>query len=298
MSEQEHRQYRQGVLFVAGSAVAWSSSGLFIRWISADLMTILFWRGIISGAAVFALFFFLEGRKAWPILKGMRGPSIWAAVLSTAAMITGIGSMYYGSIADSMVIYATGPFITALVAFLAIGERPNRATVIASVMALAGVVVMLSGVSGGSSPPGILLAVLMTLTASGLAVIMRHHRDVPMLPAMATSAWLCSFSTFWFADPMHVGTQDFLLIIGFGLVQNALGLILYTWGAWRIPAADASLVISLEVPLTPLWVWLVLGEMPSRATLVGGSVVMIALFGHILYEMRRQRGIAVIPPLP
>lgn len=266
MTEAQHGQYRRGVIYIAGSAIAWSSSGLFIRLIGSDLMTTLFWRGIVSGTVVFALFLFLEGRKAWPILKKMRGPSFWAALFSAAAMITGIGSMYYTSIADAMVIYATGPLITAFVAFLTIGERPNRATLVASAAALAGVIVMLAGRSGGSSLFGIVLAVLMTLTASGLAIIMRHHRDVPMLPAMAASAWLCSFATFWFADPTSVGPQDFLLIIAFGIVQNALGLILYTWGAWRIPAADA------------------------------GLIVMVALFGHILCEMRRDRAVPIAPP--
>ena len=43
MLSEEQRQYRIGVVYGAISALAWSSSGLFVRHIGADLMTMLFW---------------------------------------------------------------------------------------------------------------------------------------------------------------------------------------------------------------------------------------------------------------
>ena len=53
-----------------------------------------------------------------------------------------------------------------------------------------------------------------------------------------------------------------------------------------MPAAEATLIAALEVPLTPLWVWLVMSETPTGPTLLGGIVVMAALFGHIYNELR------------
>jgi drug/metabolite transporter (DMT)-like permease len=47
------------------------------------------------------------------------------------------------------------------------------------------------------------------------------------------------------------------------------------------------LIAALEVPLTPLWVWLVFGETPALATLAGGSIVLTAMFVHIYLETRR-----------
>ncbi|WFU08010.1 DMT family transporter [Rhizobium sp. CB3090] len=292
MTLAEQQQYRLGVIYVAGSALAWSTSGLFVRLIHADLMTILFCRGIVSGLGVFSLFFYIERGRAWRILRSMRWPSLATTVFSTASMISGIGSIYYTSVADAMVIYATVPFVTAGVAYVFIKERPSMATLVASVVALFGVIVMLSGEADGSGGwLGKVLAGVMTLTVAGLAVVMRRHRDVPMLPAMALSAWLCSFITFWFASPAMVSGHDLGLIIAFGIVQNAMGLSLYTFGSRLIPAADASLLTSLEVPLTPLWVWMFLAERPSQATLIGGPIVLIALFGHILLEVRRNRAV-------
>lgn len=297
MTITEQNTYRLGVAYVGVSAFLWSLSGLFMRAIEADLMTILFLRGLVSGTTVFMLFMVVERGRVWAILRAMRWPTFWAAVLSAASMMAGLGSLYYTSIADSMVIYATAPFITAFVAFFAIGERPSRATIIASTIAFAGVLYMVTDNEGGGSLLGKGLAVIMSCTVAGLAVVMRKHREVSMLPAMAASAWLVSLTTAPFASPLMASTTDLGLIAAFGVVQNGMGLALYTFGAKRIPAVDASLLTALEVPLTPLWVWIFMNEVPSQATQIGGAVVLAALFGHIFAEMRRNRAPVTVAPL-
>ncbi len=67
MTPDDQRQYRLGVAYGAISALAWSSSGLFIRHIGADLMTMLFWRGIFSGTCVFLVFVCFERARVFGI---------------------------------------------------------------------------------------------------------------------------------------------------------------------------------------------------------------------------------------
>jgi drug/metabolite transporter (DMT)-like permease len=110
---------------------------------------------------------------------------------------------------------------------------------------------------------------------------------------MAISAWLCSSITFWFAAPLAVDSWNLLLIALFGIIQNATGLVLYAIWSRRIPAAEATLIAALEVPFTPLWVWIFLGEAPTGAVLAGGAVVLTALFGYILTDMKPR---SALPP--
>jgi drug/metabolite transporter (DMT)-like permease len=217
----------------------------------------------------------------------MGWPGVGVMCLSSLSMITGIGALRYTTVADAMVIYATVPFVTAILAWALIGERTTRATVIASLVALVGVVVMLAGSEWGGSMFGKLLAVFMMLGMAGFSIILRGHRDIPMLPAMAASAWLTSLVCIWFATPLSITTQDFMLCALFGVLQNAAGLVFYTLGTRRIPAAEATLLAALEVPFTPLWVWLLLNETPPTFTLIGGGIVLVALFTHIWGEFRR-----------
>ncbi len=288
MTAAEFQHHRNGLLLVAMAAAAWSTAGLFVRWVEADLMTMLFWRGIFSGSAVMALFAVIERQRAMKILLGLRWPAFAVAGLCATGMVTGIGAMRFTSVADAMVIYATVPFMTAGLAYLLIGERPSRSTMAASVVALVGVGIMLWGAPWGGSLFGKGLAVLMTLSMASFTVIMRRHREVAMLPAMGLAAWLCSSFCWFFAKPMGISAGDFGLTAMFGVVQNAAGLAFYTFGSRRVPAAEATLIAALEVPLTPFWVWLLIGETPGPQTLAGGAVVLAALFGHILMEFRRN----------
>ena len=116
-----------------------------------------------------------------------------------------------------------------------------------------------------------------------------------MLPAMGASAYLCSFVCFWFVSTLAVSVQELLLIGLFGVLQNALGLILYAYGSRRVPAAEATLIAALEVPLTPFWVLVFINEVPSVPTLIGGAVVLVALFAHILGEFRKTSPYQVQP---
>lgn len=295
MNAEHAAQHRLGLLLVATAALFWSTSGIFVRLISADLFTMLFWRGVFSGSAVMLVYLLMERKAGLLRLRHLPLPVFAVAALSAMSMISGIGSMRYTTVAESLIIYATVPFMTAAFAWVFVGEKPSTRTLVASFVALAGVAIMLKDASLDGSLFGKGLAVLMTIGMAGMTTIMRRHQKVPMLPAMAISAWLCSFVTVWFAAPLSVSGQDFLLIALFGVVQNASGLILYAIWSRKIPAAEATLIAALEVPFTPLWVWLFLGETPAGAVLVGGSVVMLALFGHILTEIRPRR--ALPPPV-
>lgn len=288
MAAQPHAQHQLGLIMVAGAALCWSSAGLFVRGISLDLMTMLMIRGLFSGLAVFTLHCFLEGRLALGDFRRGGWPGVGVALLSAMSMITGIGALRFGAVADALVIYATVPFVTASLAWLLIGERTTRATIIASGVALAGVLVMLLGADWNGSMLGRILACFMTLGMAGFSIIMRRHRDLPMLPAMAASAWLVAFIGIWFADFSSITPWQFLLGALFGCLQNAAGLALYTLGTRRIGAAEATLLAALEVPFTPFWVWLFLNETPGIWTLAGGLVVLAALFTHIWGEFRRS----------
>jgi drug/metabolite transporter (DMT)-like permease len=156
---------------------------------------------------------------------------------------------------------------------------------------------VMDGAGDGGSLLGKGLAILMALTVAALATVMRHYRNIQMLPAMAAASFLCSLSTIWFVDLSSVTAPDLGLIIIFGIVQNACGLALYVVGSRRISAASASLLTALEVPLTPLWTWVFMNDVPTHATLVGGAIVLVALFGHIVVEVRSSRPQPALAPV-
>ena len=79
-----------------------------------------------------------------------------------------------------------------------------------------------------------------------------------------------------------------MLVLGLIVLPASLAMI--GLAPRYLPAPEVSLILRLEALLAPLWVWLVLGEVPSRQTLIGGGIILATLICLSLYTIRKQRG--------
>jgi drug/metabolite transporter (DMT)-like permease len=102
--------------------------------------------------------------------------------------------------------------------------------------------------------------------------------------AIITSGLVCWFMDYGYA----ISTHDVVIVILLGIFQVGLGLVVYTIGSKVVPAAELALLSMTEVLLGPLWVWLFLGETAELHTLLGGSVLMLAIAGNALSGLRRK----------
>jgi drug/metabolite transporter (DMT)-like permease len=159
----------------------------------------------------------------------------------------------------------------------------------ASGVALLGVVVMVVPALGTGRLLGNLLAFAMTVLISGMMVVMRHHRDVDMLPAASLSAFLCSLVVWPWASPAAVTISDFTWLVLFGTTQFGLGQLLLTIGLRSVSATRSALIGALETPLAPAIVWVVLGEVPAVTTCLGGAIVLAAVIGDLLANRETSR---------
>src|SRR5262245_35048389 len=267
----------QGTVLVLVSAFAFSTAGLFTRLVETDVWTMLFWRGLFGGLLIAGYVVWRDGAGALAALRRIGRPGLIAAGCSTAATICFINALRQTSVADVLVINATAPFITAAMAWVWTGVVERRSTLLASSVALLGVVVMVVPTLGSGRVLGNLLALAMTVLISGTMVVMRHHRAVCMLPAAALSAFLCALVVWPCADPLSVTATDFGWLVLFGTTQFGLGQLLLTIGLRSISATRSALIGALETPLAPALVWVVLGEVPAVMTCVGGAIVLGAV---------------------
>ncbi len=276
-----------GSLIVAGSAIAFSTAGLFTRLIAADVWTMLFWRGVFGGLFIAAYIVWRQRAASWAALSAIGRAGLLVASCSTIATICFVTALRQTTVADVTIIYATAPFLAAAIAFVWTRERPSRATLGASVVALAGVVVMCGSALSGGHSLGDLLALGMTALMALMMVVIRKHRHVSMLPAACLSAFACTVAVVPLAHPASVMTEDLVLLGLFGTTQFGLGLLLLTIGSRLISATRASLLANLELPLAPLWVWLAFGEIPSEPTYIGGALVCVAVVLDLVADQLR-----------
>jgi len=191
-----------------------------------------------------------------------------------------------------LIIQSLSPFMAGLLGWLWMGERVGGRTWAAMGVALLGSAIIVSRYvyteAAAGSIGGDLLAFTVALAFAMATVILRRNRHVRMLPAAALAAALTSVVTAVSARPGTAGAGDLLLLALFGSGQLGLGMILFTAGARRIPVAEAALIAVLESVLGPVWVWLAIGENPGVPSLAGGAIVLAALAGHTLADLRQE----------
>lgn len=276
---------RLGLAMVFTSTLAWSTAGLFIRAADTDLANILFWRGTFGVLGMATVLLIFQGRDGLASFTRL-GRAGWAYVLvSVLTLPAYLASLYLTSIAHVAIIYATVPLMTAGLAWVVLREAAPRSAVIAALIALIGAVIMV-GLSSDGTALGDALALAMTFGMGVLVVLARRNPEIPALAAGLVATLLTVLAVApWVATSLPDGSTILILAV-FGLSNSLLGFALFLIGSRRIPAIETALIGALEAPIAPVWVWLVFGETPAPATILGGAIVFAAVFWHILQSSR------------
>ena len=278
----------QGVVLVLISAAVFSSVGLFVKGVDADSWTILFWRGL--SASAFTLIYVSWRGTLYREFMLMGKPGISAAIIGALATAAFIPSFKYTSIANVSLIYAAVPFAAAAIAWVWMREKPALPVLLASLAAFAGVLVIVGGSLDSINLRGDLLALWMTVGMAGFLCIYRRYPQTPAAgPAVLSSLLLVPmvFAPLGLAsgNPLAIPLHEIFLTCSFGLVF-AVASVTMAEGARRLPAAETALISALETPLAPLWAFMVFSELPTSFTLVGGGIILFAVFGSQLYAAR------------
>ena len=290
--------HRRGVVFVLIATVMWSLAGLFARAVPhLDFGAVLFGRagfGGLCGLAV-AAFDWRAGRLELRRLFTPMAPVI--LLLSSTAISGYVAALMTTTVADVLVIYATLPFIAAGMAFVIIGERPSRRTMIAAGVALVGVAVMVADGFGHGRIVGQAWSLFMTTGFAGLVVLQRRDPALPVAPINAAAALIASAFGFCVAGSVRMTAFDVVDLFFFGVTTITLAFAFFMEGAKTVPPAEASLIAMLDVVIGPVWVWLAFREAPSVATFVGGLFVLAAATWRIAPDLRRGGALAPAAPL-
>jgi len=277
---------RQGAMIMLLSALLFSTAGLFTKGVDAGAWSVIFWRGLF--AAVFSTLYVVWRGSLSREFLGMGCSGLMVALASAIGTAAFISAFKLTSIANVALIYATGPLLAAALAWFWFRETPTRGVLIASLTALGGVAIIVSGSLGGVHLQGDLLALLMTLMLSVMMVIYRRHGETPAVGPMILSSLLLLPFAFWLDDPLAVPPDEIAVMAAFGIVFAIAGVTMLE-GARRMPSAEAALISAIETPLAPVWAWLLFSTYPSIHTVIGGSIILIAVFGAQLQQIRRER---------
>jgi drug/metabolite transporter (DMT)-like permease len=276
---------RRGVLLVASAAVCWSSGGLIARLVGTGPWTTNLWRSFFASLFLGLVLSIVGGRGMLAQWRDGGRPVVVAAACMALASSCFILSLAYTSVANTLILMSTGPYVAGLLGWLLLGERVRARTWVSMGLALAGAAVMVSDSYRRGAIVGDLLAIVMACSFAVATVLIRRHPETPMGPAAVLATALTALVALPLSDPLATSGRDLLLLALFGLGQFGAGFLLFVTGARLIPAAETSLIGMLETVLGPLWVWLVLSERPGPAALAGGALILAALLANTLADL-------------
>jgi len=281
----------KGVLLCLCGIVLLSPDSLLLRLIGADLWTLAFWRGGLSAVGLAVAVLLMEGRQpGQQQLLRLTRQGVVVAVSFAIANLAFIFSIQNTAVANTLVIMSLSPLFAALLSYFFFREPISTGTWLAAVAIFLGLTMVFYGSLATGGVVGDLAALVTSLCVAISLVLMREHRDISMVPALAWSSGLACLAALPFALPASLSGTALILMLVLGLIVLPASLTMIGLAPRYLPAPEVSLILRLEALLAPLWVWLVLGEVPSRQTLIGGGIILATLICLSLYTIRMQRG--------
>ena len=268
-----------GPVLVLGSALMFSFSGVLTKAIDAGSWTILGWRGVIGGVGIAGYVWFRRRHEPARSVFGLGWRGWLLAAVGGIGSITFIHAFKNTFVANVSVIYATIPFVAALLERLVLGVAIRLRTLAAAGSSILGVVVIVGGSLGSPNLDGDAVALLMVVLNALYMVLIRTFASTDSVLASAASGPLL-FAAGWFvADLTAVSAHDAVRLVTFGLVFAA-ATVLWIEGTKLIPAAESGLLGSAETPIAIVMAWIILGEVPPIASGIGATIVLAAIVAH------------------
>ena len=271
-----------GVMFI-------TPDSLFIRLSKIGTWELLFYRGAIPFFFVLiGLLLFYKKNFLNALLKiGYVG--IFYIISFSACNITFIISIQNTNVANTLIMVALAPMLSAILAAIFLKEPTNRNTWAAIFVTFFSVTfifydsIQLGNIKGD---------IYGFITALGLAInanLARYAKDIDLVPSAVIGKLVVAFFAFFFVDNFYLSGMDLFIVPLMCIMCVAIPFVLVTIAPRFISAPEVNLFFLLEVILGPIWVWLIIKEQPSLQTIIGGIIIIITIALHSFLALKKTQ---------
>jgi drug/metabolite transporter (DMT)-like permease len=272
----------KAIVALVGSALLWSTGGVFIKLVDWNGFAIAGSRSLIAS---FVLLIYLKK----PRFK-FRFPLLAAALSSACTMTLYVLANKMTTAANTILLQYTAPVYVAVLAWVILKEKPTADNWIALVIIVVGMLLFFAGKLSPGNMFGNVLAVLSGLGLAFFAVFMRMQKG----NSPFESFLLAHLITFVVSIPFILKSglpeaSGWFGIFMLGVFQLGFASLLFSYGIRQVSALKAMLILTLEPILNPVWVFLFTGEVPGIYAVVGGVFIIVAVLFTTIYSSRRER---------
>lgn len=274
---------RKGLLFVFIAAVLFSIGGLCVKLVPWNAMSINSFRSIIS-VILLVIFAKVTGRKF----------KLTSGVIIGAVSMCGVTTLYamankLTTAANTILLQFTAPVFVILVMWLVFKERPKRLDVITCVAVFGGVACFFLDSLGSGSILGDALALLSGVCYAGVFMMNKFPGGDPLFATILGQAMGAAIGFPWLVQETVFTGTALAAAVALGVFQLGVAYMFFTTGIRTAPPVSACLVAGIEPILNPVLVAVVLGEMISSLSLLGGAIVFVSIMGYNVLTTKQEK---------
>ncbi len=279
---------QKGSLLAFVAVIFITPDSLFIRLSNVDTWGLVFYRGLIPFITVFLGMLLIYKLNFFKMLltSGYHG-LIYIGTFSITN-ITFVVSIQNTNVANTLVMIATAPMLSAILGAIFLKEPPDKKTWVSIIVTfLAIIYIFFDSIKLGNFYGD----VLGFITAVGLAigaVTIRSAKTKNLVPAAVVGKLFVAAFAMFFIESFVLENNDLLIVPLMCVLCVAIPFVLVTIAPRFIPAAEVNLFFLLETIIGPIWVWLIIKEQPSIETLQGGVIIILTIAIHSFLKLKNS----------
>ena len=260
---------------------------LFIRLSNIDTWGLVFYRGIIPFLSVFVGMLFIYKIKFFKILFSSGYHGVIYVITFSITNITFVVSIQNTNVANTLVMIATAPMISAILSGFFLKEQPDKKTWISIIITFLAVIFIFYDSLGIGNFYGDILAFITAVGLAVGAVTIRSAKSKNLVPAAVIGKLLVATFALFFIESFLLVEKDLIIVPLMCILCVAIPFVLVTIAPRFITAAEVNLFFLLETIIGPIWVWFIIKEQPSIETLIGGAVIITTIAIHSFLKLRK-----------
>ena len=278
---------QKGSLLAFVAVMFITPDSLFIRLSNVDTWGLVFYRGIIPFMTVLIGMLIIYKLNFFKILFTSGYHGIFYVITFSVTNITFVVSIQNTNVANTLVMIATAPMLSAILGAIFLKEPPDKKTWISIIITfLAIIYIFYDSLKLGN----FFGDVLGFVTAIGLAVgavIIRSAKNKNLVPAAVVGKLFVATFALLFIESFVLVGKDLLIVPLMCILCVAIPFVLVTIAPRFIPAAEVNLFFLLETIIGPIWVWFIIKEQPSLETLQGGIIIIVTIAIHSFLKLKK-----------
>ena len=279
---------QKGSLMAFVAVMFITPDSLFIRLSNVETWGLVFYRGIIPFFVVFFGMLIIYKLSFFKILLNSGYHGLIYIITFSLTNITFVVSIQNTNVANTLVMIATAPMISAILGAIILKEPPDKKTWISIIITfLAIIYIFFDSLKLGNFYGDILGFV----TALGLAVgaiTVRSAKSKNLVPSAVVGKLLVATFALLFIESYVLIDRDLFIIPLMCVMCVAIPFVLVTIAPRFIPAAEVNLFFLLETIIGPIWVWLIIKEQPTIETLQGGVIIIATIAIHSFLKLKNS----------